>query len=233
MSVHHLRRLLWAASRSAHPCSACHDAASEGTDSSKTCFHHQMISVAAAITIPVTNAVKKENSSRSLRTTLMAASPCGPWSIPRAQRTPLLWRKGDLVELWDESSQRVAFADPSNRVSPFDGEPPSCEGDRKSQLITICGSSRHDGRLSACGHLQMERAPEFPARWSNDQCEQFNDAYSDHQHSKCHGVVIEPMRPLYIHRRPVPRFELLDECSEMRGHRRRQSVILGPEAVPN
>jgi hypothetical protein len=43
------------------------------------------------------------------------------------------------------------------------------------------------------------------------------------------------MRPLYIHRRRVslPGFELLDECSDMRGHRRRQSVILGPEAVPN
>jgi hypothetical protein len=37
------------------------------------------------------------------------------------------------------------------------------------------------------------------------------------------------MRPLYIHRCPVslPRFELLDEYSDMRGHRRRQSVILG------
>jgi hypothetical protein len=44
----------------------------------------QMISIAAAITIPVTNAVKQEKSSRSLRTTLMAASPCGPWSFPRA-----------------------------------------------------------------------------------------------------------------------------------------------------
>src|ERR1700746_1353597 len=112
MGAHHSGRLLWAASRSAHTCSACHDAASEGTDSSKTCFHHQMISVAAAITIPVTNAVKKENSSRSLRTTLMAASPCGPWSIPRAQRTPLLWRKGDLVELWDEKFPEGRFCRP-------------------------------------------------------------------------------------------------------------------------
>jgi len=34
-----------------------------------------MISIAAAITIPVTNAVKQEKSSRSLRTTLMAALP--------------------------------------------------------------------------------------------------------------------------------------------------------------
>ena len=90
--------------RSAHTCSACHDAASEGADSSKTRFHRQMITVAAAITIAVTNAVKQENSSRSLRTTLMAASPCGPWSIPRAQRIPLLWRKSYLLELWDESS---------------------------------------------------------------------------------------------------------------------------------
>ena len=71
MGVH----LLWAASRSAHTCSACRDAASEGADSSKTRFHRQMISVAAAITIPVTNAVKQKNSSRSLRTKLMAASP--------------------------------------------------------------------------------------------------------------------------------------------------------------
>ena len=34
-----------------------------------------MSSVAAAITIPVTNAVKQENNRRSFRTTLMAASP--------------------------------------------------------------------------------------------------------------------------------------------------------------
>ena len=78
--------------------SLCHDAASEAADSSKPGFHRQMISIAAAITIPVTNPVKQENSSRSLRTTLMAASPCGPWSILRAQRTPLPWRKSDLVE---------------------------------------------------------------------------------------------------------------------------------------
>src|SRR6516164_3691351 len=78
--------------------------------------------------------------------------------------------------------------------------------------------------------LTHRRSP-LVIRWSagsNDQCEQFNDAYSDHQHSKCYRVVIEPMRllyirRLYIHRRPpsVPRFELLDECSDMRGHRRR------------
>src|SRR5262245_19411522 len=134
-----------------------------------------MISVAAAITSPLNNAVKHENSSRSLRTTLMAASPCGPWLIPKAQRTPLPWRKSDLVELWDWSAG------------------------------------------------------------SHDQCEQFNDAYSDHQHSKCYRVVLEPMRPLYIHRRPlsVPRFELLDECSDIWRDCRCESVILGPKAVPN
>src|SRR5262245_34985226 len=63
-------------------------------------LHHQMISVAAAITIPVTNAVKQENNRRSFKTTLMAASPCGPWSNPRAQGTLLPWRKSDLVEPW-------------------------------------------------------------------------------------------------------------------------------------
>src|SRR5262249_32346926 len=92
-----------------------------------------MISVAVAITIPVTKAVKQENSSRSLRTTLMAASPCGPWFSPRAQRTPLPWRKSDLVELWDWSAG------------------------------------------------------------SNAQCEQFNDAYSDHQHGECYRVIVEPI----------------------------------------
>jgi hypothetical protein len=46
-----------------------------------------MISIAAAITIPVTNAVKQENSSRSLRTTLMAASPCGPCHSQSAAHT--------------------------------------------------------------------------------------------------------------------------------------------------
>jgi len=88
--------------------SLCHDAASEAADSSKPGFHRQMISIAAAITIPVTNPVKQENSSRSLRTTLMAASPCGPWSILRAQRTPLPWRKSDLVESTANLFRRIS-----------------------------------------------------------------------------------------------------------------------------
>jgi len=73
-----------------------------------------MISIAAAITIPVTNAVKQENTSKSLRTTLMAAaSPCGPWSKRRAH----LYRGGKVIE-WNFG---VAFADPNNRVSQFGG----------------------------------------------------------------------------------------------------------------
>jgi hypothetical protein len=79
--------------RSAHTSSACHDAASEGADSSKTRFHRQMISIAAAITIPVTNAVKQENSSRSLRTTLMAASPCEPCYSQSAAHTSTVAEK--------------------------------------------------------------------------------------------------------------------------------------------
>jgi hypothetical protein len=140
MGVHHLRRLLWAGRTHARRVVTLR---AKGADSSKTRFHRQMISVAAAITIPVTNAVKQKNSSRSLRTTLMAASPCEPWSIPRAQRTPLLWRKSDLMELWDENSSNL----PTRAIGfrPFDGEPASCEGDRKV--------------LNAYGHLQTERAP--------------------------------------------------------------------------
>ena len=72
-----------------------------------------MISVAAAITIPATNAVKQEKSNRSLRTTLMAASPLRAM-VDFAQGTPLPWRKRDLVELWDQILRKVAFADPSN-----------------------------------------------------------------------------------------------------------------------
>ena len=68
-------------------------AASEGADSSKTRFHRQMMSVAAAITIPVTNAVKQENSSRSLRTTLMAASPCEPCYSQSAAHTSTVAEK--------------------------------------------------------------------------------------------------------------------------------------------
>src|SRR5215472_11687754 len=73
--------------------SLCHDAASEAADSSKRRFHRQMISIAAAITIPVTNAVKQENSSRSLRTTLMAASPCEPCYSQSAAHTSTVAEK--------------------------------------------------------------------------------------------------------------------------------------------
>jgi hypothetical protein len=45
--------------------SLCHDAASEGADSSKPGFHRQMISIAAAITIPVTNPVWKHSRKPS------------------------------------------------------------------------------------------------------------------------------------------------------------------------
>jgi hypothetical protein len=45
--------------------SLCHDAASEAADSSKPGFHRQMISIAAAITIPVTNPVWKHSRKPS------------------------------------------------------------------------------------------------------------------------------------------------------------------------
>jgi len=55
-----------------------------------------MSSVAAAITIPVTNAVTQENSRKSFRTTLMAASPCGPWS-DSPERRALPYRGGKVT----------------------------------------------------------------------------------------------------------------------------------------
>jgi hypothetical protein len=45
----------------------------------------------------------------------------------------------------------------------------------------------------AYSHLDLLVAP------SNDQCEQFNNADSYHQHRKRDRIVIEPMPPLYIH----------------------------------
>ena len=41
------------------------------------------------------------------------------------------------------------------------------------------------------------------------------------------------MRFLYIHGGPVQGFEVLDERSEMRGHRRRESVVSGAKALPD
>ena len=42
---------------------------------------------------------------------------------------------------------------------------------------------------------------------SNDQCKQFNNANSYHQHRKRYRIVIEPMPPLHIHdAAPVLRF---------------------------
>jgi hypothetical protein len=137
----------------------------------------QMISVAAAITIPVTNAVKQEKSNRSLRTTLMAASPLRAM-VDFAQGTPLPWRKRDLVELWDQILRKVAFADPSNLGSRaafvMRGRP-------QSQLITICGSfAPCRDRRSAPGAPANAEPQVVQLAGSNDQCEQFNDAYSDH-----------------------------------------------------
>ena len=117
-----------------------------------------MISIAAAITIPETNAAKQENTSRSLRTTLMAASPCRPWSKRRAH----LYRGRKVIE-WNFGtiSWRVAFADPNNRASPFKGglrEATTRPVDHNLRLI--CASP--DRRLSL--YLQMETAPKFPSR---------------------------------------------------------------------
>ena len=85
---------------------------------------------------------------------------------------------------------------------------------------------------------------------SNDQCKQFNNANSYHQHRKRYRIVIEPMPPLHIHdAAPVLRFasagtkscsfslslhfELLDERGKTAGERSRGSVILGLEGAPN
>ena len=38
---------------------------------------------------------------------------------------------------------------------------------------------------------------------SNDQCEQFNYADSDHQRCKCYRIVLEPMLPFYVHGAPL------------------------------
>jgi hypothetical protein len=55
-----------------------------------------MSRVAAAITIPVTNAAKQVNSRRSFRTTVMAASPCGPW-MDSPERSALPYRGGKVM----------------------------------------------------------------------------------------------------------------------------------------
>ena len=80
--------------------------ASEGADSSKTRFHRQMISIAAAITIPVTNAVKQEKSSRSFRTLLMAASRAGRGLF--LERCAHLYRGGKVI-YWDFGTRVLSF----------------------------------------------------------------------------------------------------------------------------
>ena len=100
--------------------------------------------VAAAITIPVTNAVKQENNRRSFRTTLMAASPCAPWVW---QRTPAPWRKSDVVELWNARVGALACADLADRVEKYlsfrSARRPAvglryAMSDRKGRFIAIC-----------------------------------------------------------------------------------------------
>src|SRR5262245_17993975 len=78
-----------------------------------------------------------------------------------AECTPLPWRKSDLVELWNESLGR--FCRPEQSGFAFEGRAFVMREQPQSQLITICRSSgpRRGRRLSACGHLQMERAHKF------------------------------------------------------------------------
>ncbi len=76
------------------------------------CSSHQISMVAAAITTPVTNAAKHENSRRSFSTPVMAASPkmraspVGVSSPRRPQRTPVPWQKNGetsvtvILEYW-------------------------------------------------------------------------------------------------------------------------------------
>ena len=45
-----------------------------------------------------------------------------------------------------------------------------------------------------------------PRMRSNGQREQLNDAYSDQQHHKRHGIVIQPVSVLYAHDIPHVRF---------------------------
>jgi hypothetical protein len=89
---------------------------------------------------------------------------------------------------------------------------------------------------------------------SNDHCEQFDHSESNREDRDRYRIVIEPMPPLCIHDTPpcssniddiragcvglhrcgsLFHFELLDECSDMRGDGSRERVVLGPEAVPN
>jgi hypothetical protein len=50
------------------------------------------------------------------------------------------------------------------------------------------------------------RVPTGPG--SNAQCEQFNEAESNHQHHEGYGIVVEPMPPMNAHDVP-PLFPLL------------------------
>src|SRR5262245_28978285 len=92
-------------------------------------------------------------------------------------------------------------------------------------------------------------------RQSNDYCEQFDQADSNHQHRDCDRIVLEPMPISYIRDTPpcssnlttyahmcrthiaagsllfLP-IELLDERSDMRGDGSRERAGLGRQAVP-
>jgi hypothetical protein len=37
------------------------------------------------------------------------------------------------------------------------------------------------------------------SRASHKQREQFNHTYSDHEHCKCHGIVLQPVQPLFLY----------------------------------
>jgi hypothetical protein len=89
--------------------------------------------------------------------------------FPRAQRTPVPWRKSDVVELWGARVlDGLACANPTDRVKQYLspcrwGSPFPAAGlryamsDRKSQFIAICmfiGAVTMIG-LALTGTLQM------------------------------------------------------------------------------
>src|SRR5215468_7652801 len=115
-----------------------------------------MSNVAAAITMPVTTAVKQENSSTSFRTTLMAASPCGPWFIPRAQRSAHLYR-GRKVFKWNFGTGSLL---PTRAI----GFRIRGQGLRHARAMPLICASPVIGGLAPTGHLQMEIAPSFLRR---------------------------------------------------------------------
>jgi hypothetical protein len=124
-----------------------------------------MSRLAAASTIPVTNAAKQKNTRRSCRILIMAA-------FMAASPAPTL-----VIGPSGMANSRLY------KIAP--------------PAIFWCCHAREAGACSGPRMTGVSALQNFAVRGrSHKHSEQFNHTNSDHEHCKCHGIVVQPVQPL-------------------------------------